>query len=77
MSGLYLNTGLCQGWNNPNNNFTTPTISYLSGTFSPVGGNTLVAIFGTNFKLYSLARILTLALNNANCELLTLTTLTV
>jgi hypothetical protein len=56
MSGLYLNTGLCQGWNNPNNNFTTPTITYLSGTFSPVGGNTLVAIFGTNFKLYSIIK---------------------
>jgi len=53
MSGLFLTTGLCQGWANPNTNYTTPTISFLSGTSSPVGGNTLVAIFGTNFKLYS------------------------
>jgi hypothetical protein len=53
MSGLFLTTGLCQGWANPNTNYTTPTISSLSGTSSPVGGNTLVAIFGSNFKLYS------------------------
>ena len=53
MSGLFLTSGLCQGWANPNTNYTTPTISSLSGTSSPVGGNTLVAVFGTNFKLYS------------------------
>ena len=53
MSGLFLTSGLCQGWANPNTNYTTPTISSLSGTSSPVGGNTLVAIFGSNFKLYS------------------------
>jgi hypothetical protein len=53
MSGLPFNTGLCQGWVNPSTNYAVPTISYLTGTSSPVGGTTLVAIFGTNFKLYS------------------------
>lgn len=53
MSSLSLTTGLCQGWANPNINSIYPTISYLSTTYSPAGGNTLVAIFGTNFKLYS------------------------
>lgn len=53
MSGLPFNTGLCQGWANPVTNYAVPTISYLTGTSSPVGGTTLVAIFGTNFKLYS------------------------
>jgi hypothetical protein len=52
MSGLYLTSGACQGWAPPNNLYT-PTISYLSSIYSPAGSNTLVAIFGTNFKLYS------------------------
>jgi hypothetical protein len=34
-------------------NYTTPTIAYLSGTYSPAGSTTLVAIFGSNFRLYS------------------------
>jgi len=53
MSGLPFTTGLCQGWSNPNMNYTTPTIAYLSGTYSPAGSTTLVAIFGSNFRLYS------------------------
>jgi hypothetical protein len=53
MSGLPFTTGLCQGWSNPNMNFATPTIAYLSGTYSPAGSTTLVAIFGSNFRLYS------------------------
>jgi len=52
-SNLYLTNGLCQGWSTPNSNYATPTITSLSGTYSPVGGTTLVAIFGTNFRLYS------------------------
>jgi uncharacterized protein (TIGR03437 family) len=52
MSGLYLTTGACQGWNPPNNLYA-PTISYLSSNFTPAGSTTLIAIFGTNFKLYS------------------------
>jgi hypothetical protein len=54
MSGLFLTggSGACQGWTPPGNLFA-PTITYLSGTYSPAGGTTLVAIFGTNFKLYS------------------------
>jgi len=48
MSGF----GACQGWNPPNNLYA-PTISYLSSNYSPAGSTTLVAIFGTNFKLYS------------------------
>lgn len=52
MAGLYLTTGACQGWNPPNNLYA-PTISYLSSIYSPAGSTTLVAIFGTNFKLYS------------------------
>ena len=52
MSGLYLTTGACQGWVPPNNLYS-PTISYLSSIYSPAGSTTLVAIFGTNFKLYS------------------------
>jgi hypothetical protein len=53
MSGLLFTTGLCQGWNNPNMNYATPIITYLSGTYSPAGSTTLVAIFGSNFRLYS------------------------
>ena len=53
MSGLLFTTGLCQGWSNPNMNYATPTIAYLSGTYSPAGSTTLVAIFGSNFRLYS------------------------
>jgi len=52
MSGLYFTTGACQGWAPPNN-ISGVTISYLSSIYSPAGSNTLVAIFGTNFKLYS------------------------
>lgn len=52
MSGLYLTTGACQGWAPPNNLYS-PTITYLSSDYSPTGSNTLIAIFGTNFKLYS------------------------
>jgi hypothetical protein len=53
MSGLPFNATLCQGWSTPGTNYAVPTINYLSGTYSPAGGTTLVAIFGTNFKLYS------------------------
>ena len=53
MSGLPFNTGLCQGWASPNTNYAVPTITFLSGTYSPAGSTTLIAIFGTNFKLYS------------------------
>jgi hypothetical protein len=53
MSGLPFNTGLCQGWVPPGTNYSVPVISYLSGTYSPSGATALVAIFGTNFKLYS------------------------
>ena len=53
MSGLPFTTGLCQGWVPPGTNYAVPVISYLSGTYSPAGATTLVAIFGTNFKLYS------------------------
>jgi hypothetical protein len=53
MSSLSLTTGLCQGWTSPNTNYVIPTITNLSGTYSPAGGTTLIAIFGTNFKLYS------------------------
>ena len=52
MAGLFYNIGACQGWNPPNNLYA-PTISYLSSIYSPAGSTTLVAIFGTNFKLYS------------------------
>jgi hypothetical protein len=52
MSSLYLTTGACQGWVPPNNLYA-PTITYLSSDYSPTGSNTLIAIFGTNFKLYS------------------------
>ena len=52
MSGLYLTTGACQGWAPPYNS-SGITITYLSSIYSPAGSNTLVAIFGTNFKLYS------------------------
>ena len=50
---ILFNTGLCQGWANPGTNYAVPTISFLSDTYSPAGGTTLVAIFGTNFKLFS------------------------
>jgi hypothetical protein len=53
MSGLPFNTGLCQGWVPPGTNYAVPTITYMSGTYSPAGATTLIAIFGTNFKLYS------------------------
>jgi hypothetical protein len=53
MSGLPFTTGLCQGWSAPGTNYAVPVITYLSGTYSPAGATTLVAIFGTNFKLYS------------------------
>ena len=53
MSGLSFTTTACQGWSNPNLNYSNPTITYLSGTYSPAGATTLVAIFGTNFKLFS------------------------
>jgi hypothetical protein len=53
MSGLLFNTGLCQGWVPPGTNYAVPTITYMSGTYSPAGATTLIAIFGTNFKLYS------------------------
>jgi hypothetical protein len=53
MSGLPFNASLCQGWATPGTNYAVPVISYLSGTYSPAGATTLVAIFGTNFKLYS------------------------
>jgi hypothetical protein len=53
MSNLLFTTKLCQGWVSPGTNYGVPTISYLSGTYSPAGGTTLVAIFGTNFKLFS------------------------
>lgn len=53
MSGLPFNTGLCQGWVPPGTNYAIPTINYMSGTYSPAGATTLIAIFGTNFKLYS------------------------
>jgi len=53
MPGLPFNTGLCQGWVPPGTNYAIPTISYLSTTYSPAGATTLVAIFGSNFKLYS------------------------
>jgi hypothetical protein len=53
MSGLPFTTGLCQGWVVPGGNFPTPNITYMSGTYSPAGGTTLIAIFGTNFRLYS------------------------
>jgi len=52
MSGLFLTTGGCRGWAPPNNLYS-PTITYLSSIYSPANSNTLVAIFGTNFKLYS------------------------
>ena len=55
MSGLYLTTGACQGWNPPNNLYA-PTISYLSSIYSPAGSTTLVAIFGTNLKLYTIIK---------------------
>jgi hypothetical protein len=53
MSGLPFTAGLCQGWVPPGTNYSVPVISYLSGTYSPAGATTLVAIFGSNFKLYS------------------------
>jgi len=53
MSGLPFNTGLCQGWVPPGTNYAIPTINYMSGTYSPAGATTLIAIFGSNFKLYS------------------------
>jgi uncharacterized protein (TIGR03437 family) len=53
MSGLPFNTGLCQGWVPPGTNYAVPTINYMSGTYSPAGATTLIAIFGSNFKLYS------------------------
>ena len=56
MSGLFLNTGACRGWAPPNNVYA-PTITYLSSIYSPAGSNTLVAIFGTNFKLYSTIKL--------------------
>ena len=52
-ANLYLTTSQSQGWSTPNSNYATPTITSLSGTYSPVGGTTLVIIFGTNFRLYS------------------------
>ena len=55
MSGLFLTTGACRGWTPPNNLYT-PTITYLSSIYSPANSNTLVAIFGTNFKLYSIIK---------------------
>lgn len=53
MSGLPFNTGLCQGWVPPGTNYAIPTINYMSGTYSPAGATTLIAIFGSNFKLFS------------------------
>ena len=53
MSGLPFNTGLCQGWVPPGTNYAVPTINYMSGTYSPAGATTLIAIFGSNFKLFS------------------------
>lgn len=52
MGDLYLTSRVFQGWVPPNNLYV-PTITYLSSVFSPAGSTTLVAIFGTNFKLYS------------------------
>jgi hypothetical protein len=52
-NNLFFTNNLSQGWSTPNSNYATPTITSLSGTYSPAGGNTLVAIFGTNFRLYS------------------------
>jgi len=52
-NNLFFTNNLSQGWSTPNSSYATPTITSLSGTYSPAGGNTLVAIFGTNFRLYS------------------------
>ena len=53
MSGLPFNTGLCPGWGPTGTNYAVPTINYMSGTYSPAGATTLIAIFGSNFKLFS------------------------
>jgi hypothetical protein len=60
MSSLSFTTTACQGWSNPNVNYSNPTINYLSGTYSPAGATTLIAIIGTNFKLYSTIKFGTL-----------------
>jgi hypothetical protein len=52
MSGLYLTNGACQGWVSPTNLYS-PKINNLSSTYSPAKSNTIVAIFGKNFYLYS------------------------
>jgi hypothetical protein len=55
-NNLFFTNNLSQGWSTPNSSYATPTITSLSSTYSPAGGNTLVAIFGTNFRLYSVIK---------------------
>jgi hypothetical protein len=46
----------CVGWSNPSSINVTPTITSLSGYFSPAGSTTIVVLYGTNFRNFSSIR---------------------
>ena len=54
MSFLQFNVPSCKGWAPPGPN--NPTITSLSGYFSPAGATVLLSVFGTNYKPYSVVK---------------------
>lgn len=49
----YRSSTSCVGWSNPSLITVKPTITTLSGFFSPAGSSTLVVLYGTNFRTFS------------------------
>lgn len=54
MSFLQFNVPSCKGWIPPGPN--NPTITSLSGYYSPAGATVLLSVFGTNYKPYSVVK---------------------
>lgn len=49
----YRSSSNCIGWSNPSLISVKPTITSLSGYFSPAGATTIVVLYGTNFRNFS------------------------
>ena len=54
MSFLQFNVPSCKGWIPPGPN--NPTITSLSGYYSPAGATILLSVFGTNYRPYSVVK---------------------
>lgn len=49
----YRSSNSCVGWSNPSLITVKPTITTLSGFYSPAGSSSMVVLYGTNFRTFS------------------------